>query len=252
MSKIPIKPIPPVSIIIPTFNEEKYLPVLLHSLRNINSPLDIIVVDGNSTDSTIRVAQEHQIYFSGDSSLRIIQTPERGISLQRNLGANVARHSIFMFCDADMAAPSHESFVSYISHFIYNRSVAASPILVPIESGVRIILIHKLLMYLQRFLLVLKRPYFGGAGLTTTREIFHTLGGFDTNILLGEDVDYSLRASKHGHCHQIKVKWLISARRLIKYGYLWMFKDGEIFRLLFKGRIKNAKTFFYPFGEYND
>ncbi len=247
-----IKAIPPVSIIIPTLNEEKYLPVLLHSLRNINSPLDIIVVDGNSTDSTIQIVIEHQVHFSGDSSLRVIQASERGISLQRNIGAAAARHSVFMFCDADMAAPSHDSFVSYISHFIHKKSVVASPILVPIESGIRIALMHKMLMYVQRFLLVLKRPYFGGAGLTTTREVFHALGGFDTKLLLGEDVDYSLRASKHGPCHQIRVKWPVSARRFIKYGYRWMFKDGEMFHLLFKGRIKNTETFFYPFGEYND
>ncbi len=252
MSRIPIQAIPSVSIIIPTLNEEKYLPVLLCSLRNINSPLDIIVVDGNSTDGTVRIVQEHQIHFSGDSSLRLIQASKRGISLQRNLGAEVARHSLFMFCDADMVAPSHEAFVCYISHFIHKKSVVASPILVPIEPGIRIALIHKVLVYVQRLLLALKRPYFGGAGLTTTREVFHALGGFDTNILLGEDVDYSMRASKYGPYHQIRVKWPISARRLIKYGYSWMFKDGEMLHLLFKGRIKNAESFFYPFGEYTD
>ncbi|MEK7588816.1 MAG: glycosyltransferase [Patescibacteria group bacterium] len=253
MSKILTQVIPPVSIIIPTLNEEKYLPALLNSLRNINSPLEIIVVDGNSTDGTVQVVAEHQPHFYGDSSLRIIEAKERGISLQRNLGAYEAQHDIFIFCDADMVAPSHQSFSLYISNFIHKKSVVASPVLVPIERGIRIALLHKVMAGAQRLLLSLRRPYFGGAGLTTTKEVFYAVGGFDTNLLLGEDVDYSLRASKHGPYHQINVKWSVSARRFIKYGYRWILKETpELLRLLSKGRIKNAKTVFYPFGEYTE
>ena len=50
--------VPPASIIIPALNEEKYLPVLLESLRQVSAPMDIIVVDGNSTDGTAQVIEE--------------------------------------------------------------------------------------------------------------------------------------------------------------------------------------------------
>jgi glycosyltransferase involved in cell wall biosynthesis len=243
--------IPPISIIIPTLNEEKYLPALLDSLKYIQSPIDIIVVDGSSVDRTVHIVEEYKKHFRDTSSLRLLSATKRNIGYQRNLGAAAARHDVFVFCDADMLAPHHEVFSTYISNFVHNNYVVACPTLVPIEPGIRIALAHTVLVGAQRILASVGRPFFGGAGLTTTREVFERIGGFDASIHLGEDVDYSMRASKHGLFHHSSVRWSVSARRFIKYGYWWALKQTpEFIWLLVTHKFKNDHKIYYPFGDH--
>ena len=121
-----------VSIIIPTLNEEWYLPLLLDSLKKVSAPLDIIVVDGNSTDGTRKVVEDYASFFTEASSLRLVLSDKRSISLQRNIGAEQARHDILIFCDADIIMPSSVAHEAMISEFVENKYVVAAPVLVPI------------------------------------------------------------------------------------------------------------------------
>ena len=243
--------VPPVSIIIPTLNEEKYLPLLLDSLKRISAPLDIIVVDGNSEDDTVQVVEQYRSYFTNPSSLRLIRSAERGISLQRNLGAAVAKHAILIFCDADIVVPSPEAHTGLLSEFIKGRYVAANPRLVPIESDIHYRMFHTTWYFAQRFLLLFGRPYLAGGYLITTQEAFLATGEFDVNVVLGEDVHYSLRVGKIGQCAVFSISYQVSARRLVKYGHGWLFTQiPNIFRFLFTGRLV-SESIYYPFGEYS-
>jgi hypothetical protein len=104
--------------------------------------------------------------------------------------------------------------------------------------------------YLQRLLLLYERPYFGGYYLMTTRDVFLKVGGFDTKLLLAEDVDYSLRAARLGPYRLMEVTIAVSARRLIKYGYWWVLKAlPSIIRFIRTGHIA-PESVHYPFGEY--
>jgi glycosyltransferase involved in cell wall biosynthesis len=242
---------PPASIIIPTLNEEHYLPLLLHSLKDISSPLDIIVVDGASEDNTRRVVKEFQPLFINKSSLTLVHCAERNISLQRNLGAEKAKYDIFIFCDADVIFSSPLMYEKLVIHFQKKNYSVAAPILRPIEHGVLFRLMYQSLSSLQRLLLLFKRPFFPGSCLLTTRSVFESTGGFDTSILLAEDVDYSRRAAKFGLPGLISIRVPVSARRAIKYGYSWILPEiPNVFRLLFTGRFKH-ETIYYPFGEYS-
>lgn len=124
--------------------------------------------------------------------------------------------------------------------------------MIPVEDGVRIKLVYRLLMLIQSVLFRFGKPYFAGSCLLTTKEAFARIGGFDVQVLLGEDVDYSLKAAKLGQCGLFKTPVLVSARRLIKYGYWWAFKElpNAAFRLLTTGVI--PETIFYPFGDFGD
>jgi len=238
------------SVIIPTLNEEQYLPTLLSSLSRITASLDIIVVDGNSEDGTVRLVEEMRHIFTGPSSLRVIRSQERGISLQRNMGAEQARYDTLIFCDADIIVPSSEAYAKLVSKFIKRNYAAAAPRLVPIESGFQLRLFYRSFYVIQRILIVLGRPYFAGSYLITRKDIFKKIGGFDTKVVLGEDVDYSLRAAKLGRCGLINIAFPVSARRVIKYGYGWIFKEtSNLFRFLFTGRVL-PESIFYPFGEF--
>ena len=52
-----------ISVIIPAYNEEKYLPNTLKALKtalgNSDLPVEILVVDNNSTDRTVEVAEKY-------------------------------------------------------------------------------------------------------------------------------------------------------------------------------------------------
>jgi glycosyltransferase involved in cell wall biosynthesis len=243
--------IPAASIVIPTLNEENYLPVLLDSLMRVSAPMEIIVVDGDSTDRTVQVVERYQPLFAANASLRALQGNARNISLQRNIGAAAARHDLLIFCDADVLVPSHDTYATLVTRFAEERLAVAAPVLVPIEPGLGFKLAFKAVYWLQRLVLSYGRPYFGGGFLMTTRGIFFQLGGFDTKLALAEDVDYSLRASRLGPYRLMKVTMGVSARRLIKYGYWWIIESlPTIVRYIRTGSI-SPKDIHYPFGEYD-
>lgn len=244
------EPLLSATVVIPTLNEEKYLPHLLESLKKIPTPLEIIVVDGNSEDTTARIVENLQPSFTGSLSLRLIRSPKRNISFQRNLGAAHAKHDILIFSDADIVIPSVEGYFQLLQKFTEKKYVAAAPRLVPVESGLQYKYFYFNFYIIQKFLLLFNRPYFAGSYLVTTKDTFFKIGGFDVNVLLGEDVDYSLRAAKVGPCKLINIPYPVSARRIIKYGYRWIFTEiPNLFRFAFTGRVI-PDTIFYPFGEF--
>src|ERR1700734_641026 len=116
--------LPSVSIVIPTLNEEAYLPRLLESLLRANSPMEVLVVAGESKDRPVEVVQEFVPRFSVGSSLRLLRA-SRGVALQRNLGGNESHHDIIMFLDADTEIPSPGSYRKLIAEFEKRQYVVA-------------------------------------------------------------------------------------------------------------------------------
>lgn len=86
---------PLVSIIIPVYNEEKYLPFCLSSLKEQSfKDFEVIVVDDGSTDRSSSLAQ--------DFGTRVLVQNHQGTGKARNLGAKKAKGKILVFVDADM------------------------------------------------------------------------------------------------------------------------------------------------------
>lgn len=99
---------PPIhfSIIIPTLNEQKALPLLLNDLANqSNQNFEIIVVDGQSEDKT---AQEFQKFHLKNPHLlaHFYQIDKRNVSAQRNFGTKQAVNDWLVFMDADNRLPT--------------------------------------------------------------------------------------------------------------------------------------------------
>jgi len=83
-----------ISVVIPAYNEEKYIDSCLDSLFKQTEPADeIIVVNNNSTDKTVAIAQKYPV--------KIIKEAKQGISYARNAGFNAAEHEIIARVDAD-------------------------------------------------------------------------------------------------------------------------------------------------------
>lgn len=89
-----------ISIIIPTYNEEKVLIECLDSLsKQTLADFEVIVVDDGSTDQTLQTLQELRIK---NYELRILKQNHKGAGAARNLGAGKAKGEILVFVDADM------------------------------------------------------------------------------------------------------------------------------------------------------
>lgn len=90
-----------VSVIVPAYNAGKYLGECLDSILSQSyRETEIIVVDDGSTDNTAAVADGYAV---ADSRLRIIRTPNRGVSAARNTGIETATGEWIMFADSDDA-----------------------------------------------------------------------------------------------------------------------------------------------------
>lgn len=88
-----------LSVIIPVYNEAATLAQVLAAVRAVPLELEIVVVDGNSTDGTLEILREHEA--QGD--LRVIYQSERngrGGALRE--GMTAARGDIVVFQDADL------------------------------------------------------------------------------------------------------------------------------------------------------
>lgn len=86
-----------ISVIIPALNEEKGLPATLGNLYAQDGELEIIVVDGGSSDATIDIARHYE-------GVRVISAAT-GRASQMNAGALVAQGDWLLFLHADALLP---------------------------------------------------------------------------------------------------------------------------------------------------
>src|SRR4030042_1929958 len=104
-----------ISIVIPTLNEEKFLPSLLSSLvEQSKKVFEIVVVDGSSKDKTVAIAQS----FASDlPKLQVIVGQKANLPRQRNIGAKATTGEWLVFIDADSVVFPH--FIERISTYIH-------------------------------------------------------------------------------------------------------------------------------------
>ena len=91
---------PCLSVVIPVYNADKYLPVCLNSLLSSEGIEDaeIILVDDGSTDGSSAIADR---FASDHQNIRVIHIENGGPSLARNAGLKEAVGEYVFFCDAD-------------------------------------------------------------------------------------------------------------------------------------------------------
>ena len=96
---------PLVSVIIPVYNVSRYLLQCLDSVisqtwRN----LEIIIIDDGSTDGSGRICDQ---YADRDDRIKVIHSPNRGLSAARNLGLENLKGQYIAFVDSDDLIEPH-------------------------------------------------------------------------------------------------------------------------------------------------
>lgn len=86
-----------ISVIVPIYNTEKYLPKCLDSLAAQTYPdVEFILIDDGSTDNSGAIAEKYT-----DPRFRVFHTGNHGLSAARNFGIEKARGEWLMFVDSD-------------------------------------------------------------------------------------------------------------------------------------------------------
>jgi len=231
-----------ISIIVPTLNEEKYLPLLLESIKsNDFSDYEIIIADAGSKDKTIEIAKRY--------NCRLIPggLPAKG----RNEGAKVAKGDLLFFVDADSLLPER-FFKNALEEFSRKNLDFASFGLVPI-GGTKINKVAFNMFYNWYIYAVEKTLPHAAMGILAKRDLFLKLDGYDETIKLAEDHDLSRRAkkiAKYGIIKSTKVHF--SDRRFKKDG--WFRTSVKYFlcelHMIFIGPVR-SDIFEYKFDHYS-
>lgn len=100
-----------ISIIVPTYNVEEYLPSCLDSILNQSyRDLEVLLIDDGSTDRSGEICDE---YANMDSRVRVFHVFNGGVSAARNLGMCHAKGKWITFVDADDLIPEN-TFAKYV------------------------------------------------------------------------------------------------------------------------------------------
>ncbi len=93
---------PSVTVLLPTFNSAAALPAALASLaaQDYEGAIDLLIVDGGSTDATIAIAQKHGAH--------ILDNPDGHEEAARALGTRAATGDLVLFLDADNELPGRD------------------------------------------------------------------------------------------------------------------------------------------------
>ena len=104
---------PAISVIIPVYNVEAYLPRCLDSvLGQTFRDIEVICVNDGSIDSSLEILHT---YAQKDSRVRVIDQERKGIAAARNTGLEIARGQWISFVDSDDAV-RQDIYESLLSH----------------------------------------------------------------------------------------------------------------------------------------
>ena len=176
-----------LSIVIPAYNEEKYLPATIDALTGALGSIrsaEIIVVDNESTDKTREIAESYEA--------KIVIEHEHNIGKVRNTGGDSATGDLLVFLDADtLVKPG--LFEKIIDAMADPRCIGGSVAVEYEEFSKRKWARFYLSMFQfwGRFLKMRQ-----GALQFCRSEVFRELKGYDEGIYVGEDIEFHWRLDK--------------------------------------------------------
>lgn len=223
---------PVISVIIPVVNEAENLRLLIPGLASLaHSPeeLEVIVVDGGSSDPSVATA----------SSLgAVVLSSPKGRACQMNAGARVARGKMLYFLHADSLPP--ENFDKLILEAV-EQGVDAGCFRLEFDSPSMFL---SFFAWFSRFNLQVCRG--GDQSLFITSELFNSLGGFDERYRVYEDNEFAGRIYRAARFRVLPQKVRTSARKYALNGrYKLQYHFARIHFLYFMGREPEALYAYY-------
>ena len=191
-----------VTVVVPVRNRELTIQPLLESLQKLDydrNKVEVIVVDGNSTDKTREIVKKYPV--------KLVVEKRKGLNLARNTGIKCAKGEIVAFTDSDCRVPPNwitkivENFKDprvscvggsakaldsdFISQYADNSIVRLMP------------------FFMKREELEKVKPFFrhpAGCNMAFRRKVAEEVGYFDENIQYGfDEVEFADRICRAGY-----------------------------------------------------
>lgn len=229
-----------ISVVIPTFNEEKYVGKLLVSLSRQTIPraeYEIIVVDGGSKDRTVEICRRHA------DKIVMQRTPTVGGA--RNDGVMNAEADLVFTTDADCIV-TPDLLEKIIQDFnAHPEVVMVYGVVTPIERGFKYTFLIELNNVFVKILYRFKIYMSVGSNIAFRKKYFRAARGFPT-VGAGDDYGLPFRMKKIGRIMlDDRLRVYFSMRRYEKYGFTRSFYEWlyNVFHELLKRRIPPEKRY---------
>jgi len=172
-----------ISVVIPAYNEEKYLPKCLKSLKKqiFDEKYEIIVVDNNSTDNTTEIALKYGV--------KVVKENRRGVCFARQRGALEAKGNIIVSTDADSVF--HPDWLKNI-----HEEIIAQPDIIATFGPFRFEtkpkwgwIYSQILFKVVKFFYIIRHEviYIPASNFACRRSILMKINGYNTALAQGGD-----------------------------------------------------------------
>lgn len=209
-------PNPLVSVVIPVFNAEKTIASVIQSLLGQTfNPIEIIVVDDGSLDTSASIVQSF-------SDVRYMYQANAGPATARNYGARESKGEVVFFTDSD-CIPKRDWIETAMKTFA-NPSVmvvaGSYGIANPNNRLARCI--QNEIAFRHACLMPSEVKALGSYNFAIRRKVFDTVGGFNEayRYASGEDNDLSYKIIKSGHAIHFNKAVLVDhyhTQKIVKY-----------------------------------
>ena len=194
---------PPVSVVIPMYNAERSIGRCLESIENQDYPreyIEVIVVDDGSADKSADIAREHGV--------KVLRQENSGPGAARNTGVDEASAEIIAFFDADnVAASSWLKEAIALFNDEKTAGVGCSYYLLNKENDLT--KISAMQGPFRRRYCAGRTDYVDTYGCLYKKSILKEVGGFDSRMRYGEDMELSGRVINKGYSFHFINKPLI-------------------------------------------
>lgn len=217
-----------ISIIIPTYNEEKTIAATIGALMQNSSQSavsEIIIVDAGSEDKTAEKVKA--------TSARFLTSPQKGRAAQMNYGAKAAKSDILYFLHADTLPP--ENFAQKILESVRN-GVEAGCFRLSFDEDHFLL---KFYAWCTRFDIDAFR--FGDQSLFVMKSIFDSLGGFREDHIVMEDQEMVKRIKGAASFRVLSDEVMTSARKYLENGVLKLQIIFTLIFMLYKAGVSQSK-----------
>jgi len=219
-----------ISVIIPTLNEASTLQDTIAALW-AQSPHEIIVVDGGSTDGTQNAASVASLLLSAP----------RGRASQMNAGAERATGDVLLFLHADCRL--EPGGLVQAESILRRRGVAAGCFTMRVQSRG---LLYRWMEWVAQARVRLAGIIYGDQGLFLRRELFQKIGGYPS-LLLMEDLCLSRRLRELGRMVIAPARIGVSPRRWQRTGIVGQaIRNWSLLLLAGSGVHPDRLASFYP------
>lgn len=222
---------PKISVVLPTYNGEKKISILLNALKaQIGQSFEVIVMIDGSTDETKALVEAFEAPFP----ILIFSQPNMGRAVVRNSGADKTSGDLLIFFDDDME-PSPESVQRHVQ-FHQNHFGLLCGNQIEIESTSKTDIQNYKANLSQKWTskyppgltrMGFENLFFTAGSCSVLKDTFKELGGFNNQLTDAEDYDLAYRALEKNipvyfdkdnlSIHHEKITCLSYVRRMRQY-----------------------------------